>query len=147
MRIKLSVFGPRFKDSLERNYCTLPNLLIIAISALYFVDSHRYYNSLSVEVLSSVKVMNGGYCRGLTTFSALKNSLEIDLTDTLVDDVSCLGHVKKLVLSRCYELRDVSALRIVQYLDLSFCRNVDNVSMLGNVISCLGHCDGIILVL
>ena len=57
----------------------------------------------------------------------------IDLRYSKIIDVSMLGNVYSLNLSRCDNITDVSMLENVHTLDLSYCPNITDVSMLGKI--------------
>lgn len=61
------------------------------------------------------------------------NAKELNLSFTLVSDVSMLGNVNNLNLSYCKNVIDVSALSGVKVLDLTCCTRVRDVSTLGNL--------------
>lgn len=70
----------------------------------------------------------------------------LDLSGGRIEDVSRLGRVHMLDLSRCHGVTDVSALGSVHTLNLAFCTGVTDVSALGgvhtlNLIRCTGVTD------
>ena len=62
-----------------------------------------------------------------------KSIHSIHLSQSFITDVSALGHVHTLDLSRCNGITDVSALGHVHTLNLSGCNGITDVSALGNV--------------
>jgi hypothetical protein len=51
-----------------------------------------------------------------------------------IDNISKMKSLIKLVLSRCWQIKDISPAKHVPILNVAFCKNIEDFSMLGNVI-------------
>ena len=85
----------------------------------------------------SLKYYNDAAFRNLVlqTITDSRKQLHLNLSSygDIITDVSALGNVHTLNLSRCDKIEDVSALGNVHTLDLSYCTKITDVSALGNV--------------
>lgn len=91
---------------------------------------HMWGGDRKASELPSEVDLNG--CPNLTDVSMLGRLIKLDLSNTVVADVSMLGSVRFLYLSGCRNIVDVSNLGGVEHLDLSRTL-VKDVSALGHV--------------
>jgi len=131
----LSVIG-EFSGSLELNKLLLssPSLYRWHASRLYywnltFVSSERVLLALQRSSHRSTLTTNAL----LSRITHRRTQLSLNLEASQVVDVSAVGSVHTLDLSRCSGVVDVSALGSVHTLDLSWCSGVVDVSALGSV--------------
>jgi hypothetical protein len=108
------------------------------------------YNVTCIDSLTHVKRLSTKGCKSLSTINTLLSSVySLDLSDCRDfsnSSLSSLSKVRKLSLSFCFLLQDISPVASVYYLDLSYCMKITDVSSLKNVHTlilrdCSGICD------
>ena len=105
--------------------------LKISLRTLRIRDHLLFIQTAPKEWLQRIHTLDLS-CTIVEDVSALGNVHTLNLSWTNVKDVSALGNVHTLDLSYTH-VKDVSALGKVHTLDLRFCENVEDISMLGNV--------------
>ena len=85
-----------------------------------------------VSELKDVYSLNISGCRNVKDFSKLTGNNELFASYTLINDTSNLGHLSKLVLINCYNLKALKGIEDVKYIEASGCKYLKDVSGLKN---------------
>jgi hypothetical protein len=110
----------------------LTNVKKLTITCSYYFED--------ISSLLNVTSLNLTCCNGISNenLQILGNgSIKfLNLSGTRITDVSNFLNIESLVFSNCYELKDVSPLKdskILKYLNISYNRHINDISMLTNV--------------
>jgi hypothetical protein len=102
-------------------------------SKYVYVNLEGSHEIIDVSSLSNVKYLVLSDCTSLKIISCLKTVLELDISFTLINDVSSLRRINKLCLRDCSEMNDISSLNHLQWLSLANCEGVKDISSLDSV--------------
>ena len=116
----------------------------------------QYTGVSDVSMFGNLEYLNISYCGNIRDFSALTNVKHLVMCGTTISDVEPLKNTLWLDMSNCYGVKDVSPLKNahtlilrnclgisdvscfkesnLQLLDLMFCDNIEDISMLENKI-------------
>jgi len=97
------------------------------IDVINFSMSNKFYRNLILQnkqIFNCISKFNNKYINEIDKLNII-GKLKVDLYNSDIIDVSMLGNVKKLNLSNCYNIKDIS--------NLGNCENINDFSMLGNV--------------
>jgi hypothetical protein len=90
-------------------------------------------NTTSTKNFSRVSELNLNRCQEIKDMINLDSVYYIDLGSSCISDVSGLRFIHTLHLSFCDNITDVSCLKSVHTLNISGCKNIKDVSKLTNV--------------
>jgi hypothetical protein len=140
----VSVYGLTFSgyNSLTSFSSFIPFSSSSSLTYLNFSNCKSLVDISCVTLFSACKIIKLCCCSSIRDFSALSNCLEVDLSYTMIEDLTCLKNAKKVIATACSKIVDVSPLVNAVYVDLSMCQGIIDVSSLKNVkrlilVSCL----------
>jgi hypothetical protein len=141
----LSVYGFTFTG--YKTLTSLSSYMSFLSSTITFLDLSNCTSLVDISCLSlffSCKIIKLAFCKSIRDFSSLSNCAEVDLSYTMIEDLTCLmKNAKKVNLTACPKIIDVSPLTNAIDVNLSMCQEVTNISSLKNVkklilVSCRG---------
>ena len=136
---------------LNLSKCPISNISNIQfIKSLIELDLSHCEYLVDASFAKHVSILNLAFCIRVLDFSMLGNVRNLNISGTRINDCSSLHskavqvssaskacggslcNVPKLNMSGCQYIRDVSMLKC-QYLNLSYCYNITDFSILGNI--------------